>query len=1414
MFHLEQLEERKVLDVSYWGVYHSNTTSTEEDFYYQVSVDNAGTGEMWIRYNEQFNRIDFDDNQSFSNVSNSMGVIPSAYVTGNLNGVGEPFSLTAQTSVRQATWNDGTTKENFHSMGVDISAADGSKVYLANGNDFPLRLYVSSASWNSDSISSGGVREDAWTSGVPSLVDFRGPIDNTSRLASSTLSHGIGVGIDAADITVDAEITTTGVSADAQHSVEFKNTITGSVLSYIETGDFHLTAGATINGNTGIYIGTEGNATGRGGDGGDIKIDGELNASNLTMQTNSITQDTHIVSGTSGVISGGGSLNLFNAGLDGGTIDITTRNYSVTNVNVADSDDVLPDIGIDIEQTSGNLVIAAVPASRGQITLTASGNAASIDVNAGISTRAGLRLDASDLNVNSPLSTSAGNIQLVGNTVFVGSNVSAGTNGVGNIAIESRIGGVTLDSASVIDVDTGFITIDSAQSISSEATLTAELVDLQAAALITASSGSKRIRATAGAGINIVSEKNLDVEVATTNAGSININALGDLFVSSVNAKGGGDVTLTSGSGLIVEDARIANGDAEFNATTGDITINNEVTVQATTGGDLRVNAETGNIIIDTASTLSIADRIELSSPFGRVLTPGEIVGFQVIDNGSGYTTAPDVEIAAGSGATATPQLTSGGVASIRVTDGGSGYVTSPTVNILGGGGANARATSIIDQNGVVTEIRITNLGAGYTEAPTITFSGGSGSGAKADAFIDGVRSIAVNTIGKNYVIPPQVIVSSGEGATANAIAIDADGAITSINLGNPGGDYGVAPDVVITDSSGRGAGASAKANTEKGVTSTLITSGGSGYATNPIVTINAPGGGGEQAEARAIIEGSVAHIIFDPMTDGGGNYSSNVLTVFSENVAESAQAQATIHGQVLEDQWDIRNGGQFNFSTGNSPADVAPFERTSDVNTVRLTPQFGLGITAFTLTAGTETYNSALTWQGPIPEDGTNADRASGRILVDDNGKPESIEILFPGRGYTGAEDHTVAGYTIGNTGTNNVRQAGEQSTLENAKTHFEISDFDLSVVVGENDGFSQDLRATSFPIAGASPVATNIIFPVRGEILTVGLTDGGSGYTKAPEVTFFEPLASRIDGFDVTDASAQSMISASVTELIIVKTGFGYSSDPVITIGLEPSPAPGVTPEQATAETNLSSVVTDIEVINPGSDYNPATTTVSVNPISGGSGAVASAISATNDGEITSIHISTKGQDYVAPPTVEIRDSSGLGTGATAHALLEVGQVIVEDGGAGYTTATVEFAGPGVNAEAKATMNASGSLTTPPEVTNKGWGYTPNLDALAGDNENKVDFGAAPTASGATIADQTTNASGQLATPIDGVHITLAGDGYPANSTTVPVTFSNPSAFGLEETATSGAVTTENDGSITQFGNSRRYCCRQYRW
>ena len=81
----------------------------------------------------------------------------------------------------------------------------------------------------------------------------------------------------------------------------------------------------------------------------------------------------------------------------------------------------------------------------------------------------------------------------------------------------------------------------------------------------------------------------------------------------------------------------------------------------------------------------------------------GEVIGVNMTNQGSGYTTAPTVTFTSSSGfgaegvAILGSGTSAGKVIGVNITKGGSNYQTAPVVDFVGGGGIGAQATSIIE---------------------------------------------------------------------------------------------------------------------------------------------------------------------------------------------------------------------------------------------------------------------------------------------------------------------------------------------------------------------------------------------------------------------------------------------------------------------------------------------------------------------------------------------------------------------------------------------------------------------------------------------------------------------------------------------------------------------------------------------
>lgn len=89
---------------------------------------------------------------------------------------------------------------------------------------------------------------------------------------------------------------------------------------------------------------------------------------------------------------------------------------------------------------------------------------------------------------------------------------------------------------------------------------------------------------------------------------------------------------------------------------------------------------------------------------------------------------------------TNTTRSPNGTVIKINVTNQGSGYATAPTVNLVTSTGRDATATAVLGSGttaGKVIRVDVTNGGTGYQTAPAVQFTGGGGSNAAATAVIE-----------------------------------------------------------------------------------------------------------------------------------------------------------------------------------------------------------------------------------------------------------------------------------------------------------------------------------------------------------------------------------------------------------------------------------------------------------------------------------------------------------------------------------------------------------------------------------------------------------------------------------------------------------------------------------------------------
>mgnify|MGYP002012645499 FL=1 len=147
------------------------------------------------------------------------------------------------------------------------------------------------------------------------------------------------------------------------------------------------------------------------------------------------------------------------------------------------------------------------------------------------------------------------------------------------------------------------------------------------------------------------------------------------------------------------------------------------------------------------------------------------MIGFiDLIDDGSGFVSAPTIQISppsSGTQATAVAITTSkAGVKSLKeilLTNPGSGYDSEnpPLVLITGGGGVGAAVTVGVVDNGI-SGVTLSEPGVGYAVEPTITFTGATGAGGTTASgrtvlTDDSISAVRFLNAGSGYTVAPTV---------------------------------------------------------------------------------------------------------------------------------------------------------------------------------------------------------------------------------------------------------------------------------------------------------------------------------------------------------------------------------------------------------------------------------------------------------------------------------------------------------------------------------------------------------------------------------------------------------------------------------------------------------------------------------
>jgi len=240
----------------------------------------------------------------------------------------------------------------------------------------------------------------------------------------------------------------------------------------------------------------------------------------------------------------------------------------------------------------------------------------------------------------------------------------------------------------------------------------------------------------------------------------------------------------------------------------------------------------------------------------------------------------------------------SGYVDAINVVNAGSGYSTAPTVTLTGGSPAQAAAARAEVSGGRVIGVTVTEPGRGYTSAPAVAISSSNAAGATFSVGLLGsVRAVTVTAGGSGYTSAPTVVFSSAQGLkNANATVTVTNGVVSSVDLLS--GGTGATTAVTASLSGGGGTGASLQLGMQFGVSAVTVAGGGSGFNVAPIIGFQADATDTTSSAAAATATVSGGSITKITVSNGGSYSLAPTVTLGEFNATATATISNAMRGK------------------------------------------------------------------------------------------------------------------------------------------------------------------------------------------------------------------------------------------------------------------------------------------------------------------------------------------------------------------------------------------------------------------------------------------------------------------------------------------------------------------------------------
>jgi hypothetical protein len=853
------------------------------------------------------------------------------------------------------------------------------------------------------------------------------------------------------------------------------------------------------------------------------------------------------------------------------------------------------------------------------------------------------------------------------------------------------------------------------------------------------------------------------------------------------------------------------------------------------TGGTVSVTADRGisNVIVTNGGDNYISPTVVVTDPTGSGATltadiDDKITLIEVVTQGTGYSDNPVITITDASGTDAAAvAVIKREISGITITNPGGSYI-NPVINISDSEGIGATATAI---SNILSSVTVVTGGTGYIN-PILTLTDPTGSEATLTPTIVGgvITGITITNPGKNYTAPvltinqesidtitmvinntgysnPTVRIDdpTGVGATATAIIDGIMGSIGSITVILPGTGY-LNPIIEITDPTGRGAQASAVVDGTGAITGINVDKGGRDYTApviaihdNHIDTITLLTGGFDYLNPTVdITDPTGSGAIITPVITGG---VITGLTIVNGGIDYTAPVVNIIENRI--DFLTLLSGGSgyvnpvISFSDPTGTGATATVSQTGGVIDTLVLTNPGRNYTSPTINVGDSISSVTISSGGsgyisPVLNitDPTGTGALATATVDGVTGAFTNITIVNGGSNYINPQfvitDPTGTGAVVSVTQTGgvitsvNITNKGKNYTAPVITITDRINS--ITLLTGGSGYTLPIVVFTDATGSGSSATATATIDGVAGQIGSITLVIGGTLYS-APTVNI-------ADGGPGSGALATAMVSGGVITAINITNKGNFYTSPTIVIG-----------------DRISSVTINTK----GSSYSSTALCTIIDLAGYGSGA--NGIVNVSGGQVQSISVTSRGQNYVNP-SITITDPMGSGTGATATAVIGSGAtataavaigaiqtLTLNGGGINYETPVITITEGGAGTIVPATASAligSGALFNPTltlgninavTISNRGTNYTvPSI--LIGDKLFSITVtnpGTGYTLPTVTITDPTGKQAIAIATAdgtgaITSILVSNGGTNY-----TAPViTINDPTGTGATATAT----------------------------